>query len=151
MPIRWALYNDENYNQVIVATEVGTWISDDVSTEVPVWNPSNDGISHIRVDMLSKRSDGAMAAGTHGRGIFYSEGFTSTAPLNAAFGVDKTSGVFPVSIQFTDRSTGLPDTWSWDFGDGNTSTVQSPVHTYTTAGRFNVSLTVGLNSGSSET
>ena len=150
MPIRWALYNDENYNQVIVATEVGTWISDDVSTEVPVWNPSNDGISHIRVDMLSKRSDGAMAAGTHGRGIFYSEGFTSTAPLNAAFGVDKTSGVFPVSIQFTDRSTGLPDTWSWDFGDGNTSTVQSPVHTYTTAGQFNVSLTVGLNSGSSD-
>jgi len=143
MPIRWALYNDENYNQVIVATEVGTWISDDVSVEVPVWNPSNDGISHMRVDMLAKRSDGAIAAGTHGRGIFYSEGFTSTAPLNAAFGVDKTSGVFPVSVQFTDRSTGAPNSWSWDFGDGATSTDQSPSHTYTTAGQFNVTLSVG--------
>ena len=32
--------------------------------------------------------------------------------------------------------------WSWDFGDGNSSIEQNPVHTYTEAGTYNVSLTV---------
>ena len=149
MPIRWGLYNKSNFNQVIVATELGTWVSDDVSVSSPTWNPSNDGLANVRTDMLVGRtSDGAMAAGTHGRGMFYSTGFTSTAPLNAAFTPDKTSGVFPLTVQFTDRSTGSPTSWSWDLGDGSTSSDQSPSHTYTASGQYNVALTVsdGTNS-----
>ncbi|MFN0082856.1 MAG: PKD domain-containing protein [Ferruginibacter sp.] len=42
---------------------------------------------------------------------------------------------------FVDQSIGA-DTWSWNFGDGNTSTVKSPVHTYATVGTYTVSLTV---------
>ena len=151
MPVRWGLYNPNNYNQVILATELGTWVSDDVSASSPIWNPSNDGLANVRTDMLVRRSsDNALAAGTHGRGLFYSTGFTSTAPLNAAFTPDKTSGVFPLTVQFTDRSTGAPTSWAWDFGDGSTSTDQSPSHTYATAGQFNVSLSVddGTNSDS---
>lgn len=53
---------------------------------------------------------------------------------------------------FTDLSTGNPDTFSWDFGDGNTSTDQNPSHVYTTSGSYNVSLTVAyLASGCSNT
>ena len=150
IPVRGGLYNKDNYNQVIVATDLGTWTSDDVSVSSPSWNPSNDGLANVRVDMLAKRSDGSMAAGTHGRGMFFSTGFTSTAPLNAAFTPDKTSGVFPLTIAFNDRSTGSPSTWSWDFGDGTTSTDQSPSHTYTAAGKYNVSLSIsdGTNSDS---
>lgn len=33
-------------------------------------------------------------------------------------------------------------TWQWDFGDGNSSSLQSPYHSYTTAGTFNVTLTI---------
>ena len=144
MPVRWGLYNPNNYNQVILATELGTWVSDDVSASSPTWNPSNDGLANVRTDMLVRRSsDNALAAGTHGRGLFYSTGFTSTAPLNAAFTPDKTSGVFPLTVQFTDRSTGAPTSWTWDFGDGSTSADQSPSHTYAAAGQFNVSLSVG--------
>jgi len=144
MPVRWGLYNPNNYNQVILATELGTWVSDDVSASSPTWNPSNDGLANVRTDMLVRRSsDNALAAGTHGRGLFYSTGFTSTAPLNAAFTPNKTSGVFPLTVQFTDRSTGAPTSWAWDFGDGSTSTDQSPSHTYAIAGQFNVSLSVG--------
>ena len=149
MPIRWGLYNKNNFNQVIVATELGTWVSDDVSATSPTWNPSNDGLANVRTDMLVRRAaDGAMAAGTHGRGMFYSTGFTSTAPLNAAFTPDKTSGVFPLTVQFNDRSTGSPTSWSWDFGDGSTSSDQSPSHIYTAAGQYNVALTIsdGTNS-----
>ena len=149
MPIRWGLYNKNNFNQVIVATELGTWVSDDVSAASPTWNPSNDGLANVRTDMLVRRAaDGAMAAGTHGRGMFYSTGFTSTAPLNAAFTPDKTSGVFPLTVQFNDRSTGSPTSWSWDFGDGSTSSDQSPSHIYTASGQYDVALTIsdGTNS-----
>ena len=148
MPIRWGLYNADNYNQVIVATELGTWVSDDVSAQSPTWYPSNDGLANVRTDMLVRRSaDNALAAGTHGRGIFYSTGFTSTAPLNAAFTPNKTAGVFPLTVDFSDRSTGSPTSWNWDFGDGNTSTEQNPSHTFTTSGRYSVSLQVGDGSG----
>lgn len=44
--------------------------------------------------------------------------------------------------QFTDESTGNPVSWSWDFGDGNTSSDQHPLHQYTAAGSFTASLTV---------
>lgn len=43
---------------------------------------------------------------------------------------------------FEDLSDGNPNSWSWDFGDGNTSSDQSPRHAYTTPGNYTVSLTV---------
>ncbi len=47
----------------------------------------------------------------------------------------------PHTVFFTDQST-LPDTWSWDFGDGNTSTLQNPVHNYTSTGTYVVRLAI---------
>jgi hypothetical protein len=44
------------------------------------------------------------------------------------------------AIDFTDTSTNGPTSWSWDFGDGTTSTLQNPSHTYTTDGLFEVTL-----------
>ena len=54
------------------------------------------------------------------------------------------------TVTFTDLSTGNPASWSWDFGDGNTSSQQNPQHNYTTSGNYTVSLTVS-NSGSTDT
>ncbi len=54
-----------------------------------------------------------------------------------------------LQVAFTDQSV-LPQTWSWDFGDGFTSTLQNPVHAYATYGTYNVSLTV-TNGGCSNT
>ncbi len=143
MPIRWGFYNRDNFNQVVVATEIGVWITDDISVSTPAWYPSNDGLANVRVDMLAMRADGSMSAGTHGRGMFSSTGFTSTAPLNAAFSSNKTSGTVPVEVTFKDRSTGNPTSWVWDFGDGNSSTDQNPTHIYNSAGTFSISLNVG--------
>lgn len=50
------------------------------------------------------------------------------------------SGSAPLTVSFTDLSSPTPSSWLWDFGDGNTSTVQNPSHTYTVAGTYNVSL-----------
>jgi PKD repeat protein len=51
------------------------------------------------------------------------------------------SCAIPQVVFFTDQST-TPDTWLWSFGDGSTSTLQNPVHTYTSTGIFLVTLTV---------
>ena len=47
---------------------------------------------------------------------------------------------FPITIQFTDSSTGSPDSWFWNFGDGSVSSDQSPSHTYSSKGTFNITL-----------
>jgi len=45
-----------------------------------------------------------------------------------------------LNIQFTDASTGNPTSWLWDFGDGTSSTIQNPIHTYNSSGTYSVSL-----------
>ena len=57
-------------------------------------------------------------------------------------------GNFPLSVNFTDLSTGTPTSWSWTFGDGNTSTEQHPGYHYTAPGNYSVSLTVENAEGS---
>ncbi|MFI9361608.1 collagenase [Kitasatospora sp. NPDC053057] len=56
-----------------------------------------------------------------------------------------------LNVQFTDQSTesggGSIASWAWNFGDGATSTTQSPAHSYTTAGSYTVSLTVTDGNG----
>lgn len=52
-------------------------------------------------------------------------------------------------VTFTDLTEGFPDAWTWEFGDGATSTIQNPVHTYTTNGVYTVCLTAENALGSS--
>ncbi|AKB81250.1 hypothetical protein MSBR3_0672 [Methanosarcina barkeri 3] len=63
------------------------------------------------------------------------------APV-AAFSASPTSGNIPLKVTFTDKSTGSPTSWKWNFGDGKTSTSKNPAYTYTKAGKYTVSLTV---------
>ncbi|MFZ1688336.1 MAG: PKD domain-containing protein [Flavobacteriales bacterium] len=43
-------------------------------------------------------------------------------------------------INFTDGTSGIPDQWHWDFGDGDTSVIQNPSHSYTGDGTYTVEL-----------
>jgi PKD repeat protein len=63
------------------------------------------------------------------------------APPVAAFEGNPTSGTVPLTVNFTDQSSGSPTSWSWTFGDGGTSTAQNPSYEYTAAGTYTVSLT----------
>jgi PKD repeat protein len=59
------------------------------------------------------------------------------------------SGNAPLTVDFTDLSSGNPDTWSWDFGDGiGTSALQNPSYTYNDEGVYTVSLTASNACGS---
>ncbi len=69
----------------------------------------------------------------------------------AVFSADIVVGTVPLVVQFTDASTGAPDTWLWEFGTGEgTSALQSPSHTYSTVGVFTVKLTATLGGDSDE-
>ena len=71
-----------------------------------------------------------------------------TAPV-AGFTQDRTAGVAPLTIQFTDQSSGSVSSYLWNFSDGSTTTERNPVHTFTTPGTYNVFLTVTGPGGSS--
>ncbi len=62
--------------------------------------------------------------------------------LNARFTAKPDYGNVPLVVKFTDTSTGTPEAWYWDFGDGTTSAEPDPVHTFTTPGTYDVNLTV---------
>jgi PKD repeat protein len=62
--------------------------------------------------------------------------------LEAQFTSDVTSGAVPLTVHFTDQSTGNPTSWNWDFGDGTSDTLQNPVHTYNQVGTYTVKLTI---------
>lgn len=62
-------------------------------------------------------------------------------PLAANFTATPTSGGAPLSVAFTDTSTGDPTAWLWNFGDGTTSTERHPSKTYSAPGSYTVTLT----------
>ena len=72
------------------------------------------------------------------------------APPVADFTASPTSGIAPLTVQFTDTSDCFQcQSWNWDFGDGNTSTEQNPLFTYGIPGTYSVNLRVTNASGSS--
>jgi PKD repeat protein len=63
-------------------------------------------------------------------------------PPIANFTADRREGLVPLTIQFTDQSTGEIEGRIWEFGDGNTSNQKNPLYTYITPGSYTVNLTV---------
>ena len=56
--------------------------------------------------------------------------------------MDDNDGCLPIQFSDQSTSTGTIIGWTWDFGDGNTSNLPNPSHTYTSVGRYEVSLTI---------
>jgi len=86
------------------------------------------------------------ACGSNGGNVTEPPGNT---PPVANFGVTCAT----LTCTFTDSSTstqGSIKTWAWNFGDGNTSNEQNPVHTYAAAQTYNASLTVIDSAGVSD-
>ncbi len=69
------------------------------------------------------------------------------APV-AQFSAATTTGVAPLTVNFTSTSTGSITSYAWTFGDGTTSTMQNPSKVYSTAGTYTVSLKVTGPGGS---
>jgi len=63
-------------------------------------------------------------------------------PMSSGFTCSVIEGVIPFSVQFSDLSKGMIDSWRWDFGDGTISDERNPVHEYSDSGTFTVTLTI---------
>ncbi|HOT02890.1 MAG TPA: DUF3344 domain-containing protein [Methanolinea sp.] len=76
---------------------------------------------------------------------------TYTAPT-ADFTAAPLSGDRPLTVAFTDASTGGPTSWAWDFDNDGTvdSTAQNPSYTYNIPGTYTVKLTVSNALGTDE-
>ena len=57
------------------------------------------------------------------------------------------SGVAPLTIEFADTTSGAVTSWLWTFGDGDTSALQNPSHTYAAPGTYTVTLFATTASG----
>lgn len=72
-------------------------------------------------------------------------------PVTADFTSTKSSGTSPLLVQFTDTSKGEIVARLWEFGDGETSTLLNPLHSYDEAGIYDVKLTVTRADGEKNT
>lgn len=72
----------------------------------------------------------------------------STPPPEARYTCDRSSGVAPLTVKFVSTSTGVINSYSWNFGDGGTSSEPNPSHTFILAGIYQVVLTVTGPGGS---
>ncbi|MES2617659.1 MAG: PKD domain-containing protein [Bacteroidota bacterium] len=83
--------------------------------------------------------------------FFFGFSFSVLATPNADFTLSSKQGCLPLTVNYTDRSTGSPTRWEWDFGNGNKSTLQNPSAIYYKAGNFTISLTIWDAAGNQST
>lgn len=125
---------------------IGDLVTVSLTCDFAVWTPVISAVVGNQIPVSAQAAfpvkTGQVAAGGGG-----GSGVLPTA----AFSADDTTGSPPHTVQFSDESGGLPDTWLWQFGDAanSTSTLQDPTFTYTDPGIYSVTLTVSNAAGSS--
>ena len=107
------------------------------------FSPSIYGDKIIYADLRNPETD------PDARDIFLYDLSNTSNDIVANFTSNVTSGIAPLTVSFTDVSTGIPDSWQWNFGDGATSVLQNPVHTYESPGNYVVNLTSSNANGAS--
>jgi len=80
----------------------------------------------------------------------YCRSITVFNPLDAGFSYSPTCPNVDESVIFTDQSQGNPYNWEWNFDDGTVSYSQNPSHTYSSAGEYDVTLTVSKSGTTSD-
>jgi PKD repeat protein len=117
----------------------------DSTSQNPSFTYQNTGTYTVKLTVTN-----AVGSDVETKNGFITVTAVPVAPV-AAFTVDKQSGNTPLTVRFTDQSTGTsPLSYAWDFdNDGITdSTVKSPTFIYTTAGTYTVNFTVTNSLGS---
>lgn len=157
MPVRWALFNPNDYKDVIVATELGVWQCTDITAAGPLWNAENTGLANVRVDMLQMReSDGTVAAATHARGLFSSDLFYNPNPVakiavhREIFCINETFEISNQSINATGHQWSVSPS-TFNFTNGTNATSTNPEIKFTANGSYSVQLIATSSTGSDTT
>ena len=87
MPILWALFNPNNSDDVLIATEYGVWSTDNLTGADQNWELTSTGLANVRCEMIQYReSDNLAIVATHGRGLYSATVFD--AVVTADWNVD---------------------------------------------------------------
>jgi subtilisin family serine protease len=121
-----AFYPNENHQQIIQQILIGT-------DPLPA--------------LIGKCKSGGRLDLPKALGVVSIPPLASPATTTAGYNANPSSGQVPLTVQFTDASTGAPASWNWNFGDGGTSGAQNPSHVYNSAGNFTATLTIRDSSG----
>ena len=106
----------------------------------PVNGTNSDGIYPQGLILSGSTLYGtAQYGGSNNCGTVFALSLGSSPPV-ALFTAGPTNGVAPLTVTFTNLSTGATN-YAWAFGDGNVSTLANPTNTYTNAGTYSVTLT----------
>ena len=138
--IGWKGNGNNNLN-VMYSTDNGKtfgnkYISPETSTDEPDLCVHNNRLYMTWIDVGNRQLNVAEISSA------------STAPV-ASFTENVTSGIMPLTVKFDASASQNADSYSWDFGDGNTGAGQVVEHTFANAGEFKVNLTVANKNSTS--
>ena len=152
LPTNCVIQNRQNTTlvELYAGTDVGVYLKLGSAN----WIPFFDDLPNVVVTELDiyyddvTTSNSLIRAATYGRGLWESDLYSAYPAPTADFEGTPTTGDAPLTVAFTDLSVDTVNTWSWEFGDGGTSTDQNPSHEYVDPGDYSVTLIVTGPGGS---
>lgn len=152
----WLTFGEPSPNNF---TLTGTFIDGDTSMEYTAKIEFNEDkvLKYVFDELITKDLGVTVIIERYIWTLTYIPGGEDEVPDNfptADFTTNNTSGLAPLTIQFTDASVSLDgiSSYNWNFGDGSiNSTIQNPIHTFTTTGTYTVTLTVFDTDGDADT
>lgn len=71
IPVRWGIIHPQSGVDVMIATDLGTWTTNNILADPVIWTQNISGMANVRVDMLKfRKSDNTVLSVTHGRGMY---------------------------------------------------------------------------------
>lgn len=135
-----------NTTQTVSPTQTTTQVTTAATTTIPSTTHTTNPVTSTTTTTVSTTQTTTQVTSQTTTAV------TTAVPTQVnpviAFYAEPLDGLVPLEVQFTDMSTGGPTSWSWDFGDGTSDTIQNPSHTYQDAGTYSVRLTATTRTGS---
>ncbi len=121
----------------------------------PIWSPDGNWVAYYTENRIAVNNFQDYTIGDfisdEGHDCYPEDWIMAKENLSkASFNATPVSGYSPLTVQFTNLSTGLISTYLWDFGDGNTSNEENPVHVFNEPGTYTISLLVSGQGGNSK-
>ncbi len=155
MPVWWALQNPKKPEQVLIATELGVYGTDDIWSINVKWSPYNSGMGPVKTMQLQFRPvDYTIMAVTHGRGVFTSDAWSINTPI-AQFSVSKDTLCSSEVLSIINTTTNNPTKYTWSINPNSNfkfenSTDSNSVHpkiSFSTAAKYTITLTAENSDG----
>ncbi|MGM0648876.1 MAG: PKD domain-containing protein, partial [Bacteroidota bacterium] len=139
IPANCIVYEENSNNALYVGTDLGVFYR---NSSMPAWTNFSQGMPNVIVNELEIQYNvNKLRAATYGRGLYESDLFELVAPPVADFSASVMNAC-QGEVLFGSTSSGAPDSYTWDFGDGNSSTEPAPTHNYEALGTYDVKLVV---------